>query len=103
MLGHVVRGLDLHETASVMEAVEFRPYPDLIAGNRELVGLRDKPKGWGGRFGHPCCSISDSILAQSSRTRAAEASAPILRTNYSHWSPARNPQSARSLHRRIAA
>src|SRR5258707_9653673 len=50
MLGHVVRGLDLHETASVMEAVEFRPYPDLIAGNRELVG--DRLQTWLGGLGH---------------------------------------------------
>src|SRR5258706_8194032 len=47
MLGHPVRGLDLHETASVMEAVELSAYPDLIPGDGELVGLQHRRKGPG--------------------------------------------------------
>src|SRR5258706_15381827 len=82
MLGHPVRGLDLHETASVMEAVELSAYPDLIPGNRELVGLQHRRKGRGAcRLVHRKLSMDKySISAVSPSCQACHSGAFPRRT-----------------------
>src|SRR5258706_148043 len=71
-LSDVVRGLHLHEPASVMKAVGLCEYPDLIPGTRELRGLQHRLKGRGAcRHVHRKLSMDEySIFATPTPPRS---------------------------------